>query len=101
MQGSQWSIQHLQWDGPEVKSCQLTQPLPARPVTVIPKDIESRPLHQFILEQPRKENGYRVRVYLYDAPAGKGMNKFDLYFIPRTPEELGLADPSRPADDRQ
>jgi hypothetical protein len=95
VQGGHWSIQHLQWDGPEVKSCQVMEPLPNRAVTVIPKDIESRPPHQFILDQPSKENGYRVRVYLYDAPAGKGVNQFDLYYIPKTPEELGLTDRSR------
>jgi hypothetical protein len=92
LQGGHWSIQHIQWDGPEVKSCEVLAPLPEGAGTVVPEDIESRPLHQFILEQPTRENGYRVRVYLYDAPAGKGLNKFNLFYISKTPQELGLSE---------
>jgi dienelactone hydrolase len=96
LQGSRWSIQHVQWDGPVVKSCEVLAPLPEAAGTVIPEDIESRPLHQFILEQPSRENGYQVRVYLYDAPAGTGINKFNLFYIPKTPRELGLSERSAP-----
>jgi hypothetical protein len=62
-------------------------------VTVIPEDIESKPIHQFILEQPSKENEYTVQVYLNDVPAGTSINHFELYYIPRSPKELGLEIP--------
>ncbi len=93
VRGNEWSIQHLRWDGPEVKRCQILVPLPKAAVTVLPRDIQSRPLHQFILQQPSLENGYRVEVYLDDAPPGKGVNQFDLYYLPQRPDELGLSSP--------
>ena len=85
-----YEIEHLRWDGPAVRECRFIEKLPQKVVTVIPKDIESRPMHPFILQQPGEENDYTVKVYLYDAPGGYGIVKFDLYFISKRPEELGL-----------
>ncbi|MBN1349448.1 hypothetical protein JXJ21_08575 [candidate division KSB1 bacterium] len=88
--GNQAEIIHLRWDPPEVKACTFFEPLPAQKLTVIPKDIQSRPMHPFIIEQPSSENGYAVQVYLYDAPEGRDWFKFDLYYILKSPEELHL-----------
>ncbi len=85
-----YRIDHLRWDPSEVKECTFHVPLPDAPVTVVPRDIYSRPMHPFVLEQPTEENGYTVRLYLDDLPGGKDWFIFDLYYIPQTPEELGL-----------
>ena len=88
--GSEYSIDHLRWDGPHVQRFEIHTPLPAAEVTVIPKKIYSRPMHPFVLEQPHAENNYTARLYLDDLPGGKDWMKFDLYYIPHKPEQLGL-----------
>ncbi|MBI3853354.1 MAG: hypothetical protein HY298_24165 [Verrucomicrobia bacterium] len=90
---SQWHIEHLRWDGPEIKECKVLRPLPKMPLCVIPQDIESRPLHQFVIEQPSQANSFTAKIYLNDAPGGKGINRFDLYYVLKKPEELGLSVP--------
>ena len=64
--------------------------LPKEEVAVIPLDIHSRPMHPFILEQPNEENNYAVTVYMYDKPGADGIMEFELYYIPKSPKELGL-----------
>ena len=64
--------------------------LPDHAVTVIPKDIQSRPMHPFVLEQPTAKNNYTAKIYLYDVPGGRDWMNFDLYYIPKSPSELGL-----------
>ncbi|MFH1743301.1 MAG: hypothetical protein ABIH23_30210 [bacterium] len=91
--GDACRVEHLRWDGPHFRDRRSIQALPKKPVTVIPLDIQSRPMHPFILEQPTAENDYTVRVYLYDKPGGQGLMKFDLYYIPKSPAELGLEIP--------
>jgi len=93
IRGDKYWIEHLQWDGPAVKEATFLAPLPASEVTIIPKDIYSRPIHPFIFEQPDANNDYTAKVYLYDAPGGKDWMKFDLYYIPARPEELGMEIP--------
>jgi hypothetical protein len=88
--GDKWKIEHLRWDGAFINKVELFKSLPKQAVTVIAKDIESRPMHQFVLEQPTKENGYSVQVYLYDSPGGPGINHFELYYIPMPPDEFGV-----------
>ncbi len=87
---NEYKIEHLRWDGPSVKQCQFVGKLPQKAITIIPKDIESRPMHPFVLQQPNKENGYTTKIYLYDKPGGFGIVNFDLYYIPKKPGELGL-----------
>ena len=87
---NEYQIEHLRWDGPSVKQCQFFGKLPQKVITVIPKDIESRPMHPFVLQQPNKENDYTTKIYLYDKPGGFGIVNFDLYYIPKKPKELGL-----------
>jgi hypothetical protein len=96
IRGDRHFIQHIRWDGPEVRVMALHVPLPQAAVTVVPKDLYSRPLHPFVLEQPTAENDYTVRIYLDDAPGGKDWVKCELYYIQRPPEELGLALPWEP-----
>ncbi len=91
--GDSYSIEHLRWDYPHVQVFDFTAPLPGKPVTVIPGDVDSRPMHPFILEQPGRDNDYTVRIYLDDLPGGQGWMKFDLYYVPEPPENLGLEIP--------
>lgn len=92
IKGDKWDIEHLRWDGVFINKEELFKSLPKQPVTVLARDIESRPMHQFVLEQPSKENDFSVQVYLYDAPGGPGINHFELYYIPIAPKELGILD---------
>ena len=87
-------VKHLRYDAIQELSYQFLRPLPKQPVTVIPLDIQSRSFHPFVLEQPSAENDYTVTIYLSDYPCiGYSWWKFDLYFIPKAPEELGLEPP--------
>jgi len=88
-----YSIEHLRWDPPMIQECRFERTLPQSEVTVIPIDIQSRPMHPFILEQPNDKNNYAAKVYLYDVPGGRDWVKFDLYYIPKTPSELDLKIP--------
>ena len=90
IKGKDYRIEHLRWDGPSVRQYQFVGELPQEVVTVVPKDIESRPMHPFVLQQPNKENDFTAKIYLYDKPGGFGVVRLDLYYIPRQPEELGL-----------
>lgn len=91
--GVEYTIDHIQWDGAQVKEFTSLAALPADKVTVIPVNIESRPLHPFVMEQPSEENGFTARVYLDDMPGGNGWVEMDLFYIDASPEELGLAVP--------
>lgn len=91
--GGQYRIENIRWDGAYAKVDEMLVPLPKENVTVLPLDIESRPMHPFVLEQPSAENDYSVRIYLDDAPGGNGWMKFDLYYIPEAPQQLGLQVP--------
>ncbi|NIA29874.1 MAG: hypothetical protein GWP06_08200 [Actinobacteria bacterium] len=93
IRGKHLEVEHLRWDPMYFKDYKILTDLPKKAVTVIPKDIESRPMHPFILEQPSRKNNYTVQVYLYDVPGGAGWCKFDLYYIPQTPDKLGLEIP--------
>ena len=93
IKGDKWGIDHLRWDGPDIRKCELIGTLPREPVTIIPRDIESRPMHPFILEQPSAKNDFRVQVYLCDVPGGKGVTRFELYYIRKSPKELGITAP--------
>ena len=91
--GENMKLEHLRWDHPFITNQQFFTSLPANSVTVIPRDIESKPMHQFIFEQPSEDNGYTVQVYLYDMPGGTSVNHFELYYISKSQEELGLEIP--------
>lgn len=85
-----YKIKNLRWDGAHVQKIKSFTKLPKEEVTVIPVDIQSRPMHPFILEQPNADNDYTVTVYLYDKPGADGIMEFELYYIPRSPKEVGL-----------
>jgi hypothetical protein len=91
--GAEYTIDHIQWDGAQVKEFTSFAPLPEKSVTVIPVNIVSRPLHPFVMEQPSEMNNYTARIYLDDMPGGNGWVEFDVYYIDAPPEELGLAVP--------
>ena len=59
--------------------------------TVIVKDIQSRSFGPFVLEQPNPDNNFTATLYLSDSPMhGYSWWKFELYYIPRSPKEIGL-----------
>ena len=88
--GDKHKIQNLRYDGAHVQKLKFFTKLPKEEVTVIPLDIHSRPMHPFILEQPTVENNYTVTVYMYDKPGADGIMEFELYYIPKSPKEVGL-----------
>ncbi len=93
IRGRSITVEHIKWDGIYFKDQNFSADLPQAAVTVIPLDIESRPIHPFVLEQPTAENDFTATILLNDLPGGAGWCKFDLYYIDQTPEQLGLADP--------
>jgi hypothetical protein len=90
LKGDTYEIDHIRWDGPEIRECRIDVPLPKKNVTVVIKDIYSRPLHPFVLEQPNADNDYTLRVYFDDLPGSKDWVKCELYFLPEPPEAYGL-----------
>ena len=90
IQGDGYTIEHLRWDPAQVRKAEFLEALPEEGVTVIPKDIESRPIHPFMLQQPSPANEFTAEIYLDDQPPGHGWFIFDLYYIPEPPEALGL-----------
>ena len=87
-------VEHLRYDSIAEMDFQFMKPLPKKNVTVVIKDIQARSFRPFVLEQPTKENNYTAKIYLCDYPmSGYSWWKFDLYYIPKTPEELGLKIP--------
>ena len=94
VKGNEIEIQHLRYDDIQEASEVFSIALPAKEYTVIPVDIQSRSFGPFVLEQPSEENDYTVTLYLSDFPMhGYSWWKFELYYIPHPPEELGLSVP--------
>jgi len=90
IQGKEYRIEHLRWDGPHIVSAQLFFPLPKKEVLVIPDSINTRPLHPFVLYQPSSSNNYEVTIYLDDRPGGTGRFVFDLYVLEATDKDLHI-----------
>ena len=88
--GPDVTVEHLRWDAAFVEKCEVLANLPKSVVTIIPRSIQSRPLHPFVLEQPSPKNGFTAEIYLNDLPGGGDWWEFELYYIPRSPVELGL-----------
>ena len=86
-------IEHIRHDHVNSVETELFRPLPRTEVTVLLKEIESRPIRPFILEQPNEQNGYTLKVYLSDSPGGFGWWEFELYYVDESPSETGLAIP--------
>ena len=94
IKGKRLEVEHLQYDSIQDMAYSFLESLPDETVTVIPVDIESRSFRPFVLEQPSKKNNYTAKIYLCDYPmTGYSWWKFDLYYIPKAPEELGLKIP--------
>jgi hypothetical protein len=91
IQGSKLQVEHLRYDPIAEMKYDFSAALPTEGVTVIPKDIESRSFRPFVLEQPTEANGFTTTVYLSDYPrTGYSWWRFELYYIPKSPQELGL-----------
>lgn len=93
VKGGEYRIKNIRWDGAHVELGEIVAPLPRERFTVIPRDIESRPMHPFVVQQPSEENDYTAHIYLDDAPGANGWMTFDLYYIPHGPESLDLEMP--------
>jgi hypothetical protein len=90
IRGDHIDVEHLRWDPIYFKDYSFANSLPAKDITVIVNDLDSRPLHPFVLEQPDAQNDYTAKIYLYDIPGGAGWVKFELYYLLKSPQELGL-----------
>lgn len=90
IRGAEVSVEHLRWDGPTIERSEVLEPLPATAGTVVVKDIQSRALHPFVLEQSCAGNGHVAVIYLNDLPGGGDWWEFELYYIPHPPGDLGL-----------
>jgi len=94
VKGRQLKIEHVRYDPIQQMTYEFSAPLPGKAVTVIPVKGQSRSFDPFVLEQPSEKNNYTVTVYLSDFPEpGYSWWKFDLYYIAKSPEELGLQSP--------
>lgn len=93
LSGTETEIHHMRWDYPHIETLEILRPLPDREITVVVKDLESRPLHPFVLEQPSAANDYTARIYFEDEPGGHGWVRCELYYLEKPPETLGLAIP--------
>jgi len=93
VKGSDVKIEHLRWDPIYLHSHSFLQPLPKRAGSVVIDDIESEPMHPFVLQQPKEANGYTARIYLNDVPGGAHWVRFNLYFLNEMPDALGLGVP--------
>lgn len=90
IRGGDLEIEHLRWDPMTVAESSIIHPLPAQPVSVIPRLGAARPLHPFILEQPSRKNGYSVTLYLDDVEGGGDWWEFDWFDRRKPCRELGL-----------
>lgn len=90
VKGGDVKIEHLRWDPIYMHSHSFLQPLPSRAGSVVIEDVESEPMHPFVLQQPRQANGYTARIYLNDIPGGAHWVRFSLYFLDEMPDALGL-----------
>jgi hypothetical protein len=94
VRGNTISIEHLRYDPIVEDSSFIFNFLPSKQYTVIPLDINSRSFGPFVLEQPDENNDYTATIYLSDSPMhGYSWWKFELYYIPISPEQLGLIVP--------
>jgi len=91
VRGENVEVEHLRYDSISEISHEFFAALPEKPVTVFIKDIQSRSFKPFVLEQPNEKNNYTSTLYLSDYPKhGYSWWKFELYYIDKSPEELGL-----------
>lgn len=96
VKGNEIEIEHLRYDEIQETTENIFSTLPAKNYTIVPVDIQSRSFGPFVLEQPSSENDYTVTLYLSDSPMhGYSWWKFELYYIPHSPEDLGLNVPWR------
>jgi len=93
IKGEELKTEHVAYDELQDISCEFKAPLPRKEVTVLLQENEALEIHPFVLEQPSAANDYTVRVYLYNRPPGYAWWDFDLYFVDKPPESLGLETP--------
>jgi hypothetical protein len=94
VKGDQLQIEHLRYDPIVEMTYKFENPLPAKEITVIPVDIQSRSYGPFVLEQPTEKNNFTATIYLSDFPFhGYSWWKLDLYYIQEKPETLGIVAP--------
>ena len=90
IQGDSLTIEHVMADPIHSDEAVFAAPLPAKPGTVVVKDIRSGAVHPFVLTQPTEENGFTTEVYLFDPGPGYAMWELEVYFLDRDPLSLGI-----------
>jgi hypothetical protein len=100
IRGETLDLDHIQDDPPHSIAHELFCPLPEAPVTVLVRNVESRAIHPFPLEQPSAGNDYTFKLYLADRQRGYSWWEVELYYVDRSPEELGLELPWQLSGDR-
>ncbi len=93
VRGKTFEIEHLQSDPIVEATSDFVAALPSRQVTVLVKDVVSRDMHPFLLEQPAEQNDYTAKIHLFDRPPGYGRWELELYYLDASPRKLGLAPP--------
>ncbi len=92
--GDKLKVEHLRFDDIAEMDYQVLKPLPKKKITVLIRDIQARSFRPFVLEQPDDENDFTATIFLSDFPEhGYSWWKFELYYILKSPEELGLTVP--------
>lgn len=80
IRGDSVEIEHLAWDPIQSDTYEVFAPLPARPVDVVIRDVESQAPHPFVLEQPSEENNFTASIYLHNSPPGYNWWEIEVYF---------------------
>ena len=93
VRGDTLAIEHIQDDPIQSAAYRFHARLPKREVTVLVRDVESRTLHPFVIEQPNAANDYTFKLYIADRGRGYAWWEFELYFVEKRPQELGLTVP--------
>ena len=89
--GDRVHIDHIQDDPIHSVTYTFHGKLPRKPVTVLFRDIQSRTIHPFVFEQPTADHNYTFRLFIADRGRGYAWWEFELFYVEKTPEELGLA----------
>ena len=93
IRGDVLSIEHIQDDPIHSDTHEFFDSLPRREVTVLVRDVESRPIHPFVAAQPTGDNDYTFTLYIADRRPGYAWLEVELFYVDKLPEELGLAVP--------
>jgi hypothetical protein len=93
VRGDALEIEHLLADPVSGMEFAFENPLPAQEATVLIRVHAGRPIGPFVLEHPNAQNNFTAKIYMFDAPPSSDIWDFDLYYLPESPQSLGLQTP--------